>query len=746
MKNSLSVIFALLISVLCFSQNGINYKALIKDGSGNVVANQMITVQFSILTGIAQTNVYQETHTPITDINGVVIINIGEGTVDSGDFSIIDWGSNEHFLNVKINTGAGLTDMGTTQFKSVPYANFAEDTRKGTLNDAYDKGGNGAGRIIDATDGNVEVKGDGFTVKTAANDATLFADGLTNRVGVGTDTPQGALDISSTNAGLVLPRVSSIEDVTDGDGNPPVDGTMVFDTSSNRFCMFTGGDWVCLGFDSNGNATAINTALSDYELSDQSYFKASNATSADYFGMSVAMSGDGLTMAIGAPNEGSSATTINGDQTNTSNYRGAVYIFHYDGTQWLQQAYIKPSSVYFSFGLSVSLDFTGNTLVAGRDNEVFVFRRSGSTWTEQQQILYPQPFWGRFGAQVDLSNDGNTVAISAYTNTSTDTGVGASQAHSTSTVYYYGGVYIYSFNGTAWVEEEFFKANVIDNDFFGVKIALSGDATVLVVGAPSEDSDAVGVNGDENNDLAPDSGAVYVYRKIASAWQFEAYLKASNTESNDRFGHSLAISGDGHTIVVGAPYESGGFSGINASNGLNNYKPGSGAAYVFNDITGPWVQEAYIKSSVLDNSDFLGFNSLAINENGSLIAIGSYEEDSLAKGVNSMPSTDNGLSKSGAVILFQKAQGNWTQSKMLKATNPRAGNQLSRAEYSIPALINSNFTNFIHYSSNIAMNANGDTIIAGCLYESSNATGIQGNQEDTSAIRAGAVYMYNKVD
>ena len=113
---------AILIVVTSFAQNGINYKAIAKDGNGNIVANDLIQVNFSILQGTAQTNVYEESHSQSTDANGVIILNIGEGTVVSGDFTTIDWASDEHYLNVQINTGNGLVDMGTTQFKTVPYA------------------------------------------------------------------------------------------------------------------------------------------------------------------------------------------------------------------------------------------------------------------------------------------------------------------------------------------------------------------------------------------------------------------------------------------------------------------------------------------------------------------------------------------------------------------------------------------------------------------------------------------------
>ena len=72
------------------------------------------------------------------------IVNIGLGTPISGDFTTIDWGSDDHFLNVQINTGGGLTDMGTTQFMAVPYALSAA---------------NAASKIDDLTDGKSDSDG-----------------------------------------------------------------------------------------------------------------------------------------------------------------------------------------------------------------------------------------------------------------------------------------------------------------------------------------------------------------------------------------------------------------------------------------------------------------------------------------------------------------------------------------------------------------------------------------------------------
>src|SRR5690606_310322 len=151
MKTKLITIIALLIGVFTTAQQGINYKALIKDDFGNVLVNQSVTVQFTILQGVSQTNVYQETHTVSTDANGIVITNIGNGTVNNGNYSTIDWGSNDHFLNVQIDSGSGLVDLGTTQFKAVPYALYAETSgNNATGLEALDEG-NGIGwRLIDS--------------------------------------------------------------------------------------------------------------------------------------------------------------------------------------------------------------------------------------------------------------------------------------------------------------------------------------------------------------------------------------------------------------------------------------------------------------------------------------------------------------------------------------------------------------------------------------------------------------------
>ncbi len=130
MKNTLTLLIALLISLSSFAQivNGFNYKAVIKDGSGNLVTGQTIDIRFTIYyTDPAQNDVYQEKHSPTTDDNGIIIVNMGEGNQLSGSFSGIDWNLGNYHLKTEIDLEQdnSYIDLGDTDFKAVPFARLA---------------------------------------------------------------------------------------------------------------------------------------------------------------------------------------------------------------------------------------------------------------------------------------------------------------------------------------------------------------------------------------------------------------------------------------------------------------------------------------------------------------------------------------------------------------------------------------------------------------------------------------------
>ncbi|NNM30549.1 MAG: integrin, partial [Akkermansiaceae bacterium] len=145
-----------------------------------------------------------------------------------------------------------------------------------------------------------------------------------------------------------------------------------------------------------------------------------------------------------------------------------------------------------------------------------------------------------------------------------------------------GGPFVIELTGTglsplAIAQQAYLKAsNTGADDWFGSAVAVSGNT--VVVGAPFEGSSATGVNGNQDDNSAVRAGAVYVFTFDGESWEQEAYLKASNTDPDDRFGQTVAISGD--TIVVGAYFEDGGAAGVGA-NQNDNSAGNAGAAYVF---------------------------------------------------------------------------------------------------------------------------------------------------------------------
>ena len=99
-------------------------------------------------------------------------------------------------------------------------------------------------------------------------------------------------------------------------------------------------------------------------------------------------------------------------------------------------------------------------------------------------------------------------------------------------------MHLFTRNGEGiWSQEAYLKAsNSGAEDQFGVSLSLSGSGDTLAVGAMQEDSAATGIDGDQNNNDAKDSGAVYVFTRNADGWSQQAYIKASNTEADDGFG------------------------------------------------------------------------------------------------------------------------------------------------------------------------------------------------------------------
>ena len=125
-----TLMFIFTMSIMAQSPEMFSYQAVVRDGSGNLVTNSNVGMQVSILQGSASgTEVYVETFTPTTNDNGLVTVEIGNGTVVSGDFTAIDWNDGPYFIKIETDPAGGTnyTVIGTSQLLSVPYAMHAKE-------------------------------------------------------------------------------------------------------------------------------------------------------------------------------------------------------------------------------------------------------------------------------------------------------------------------------------------------------------------------------------------------------------------------------------------------------------------------------------------------------------------------------------------------------------------------------------------------------------------------------------------
>jgi hypothetical protein len=543
------------------------------------------------------------------------------------------------------------------------------------------------------------------------------------QIGIGTTTPQGALDVSSNNMGLVIPIVTDLNAVTTPGGDEPVNGTIVFDASNNRLCLRLSGRWSCFGEDGSGGSAFSNIYPPPTLFTTQeAYLKASNIGSGDQFGNSVSISDDGNTLVIGAQGERSNSAT---DQNNNSaSFSGAVYVFIKSSSNWTQEAYLKASNIDANdnFGSTLSLSADGNTLAvaalgedsssptdqlddfAGFSGAVYIFSRSGTTWTQQAYLKASNiGSSDRFGRSVALSGDGNTLAIGAHQEDSNSAVDQTNNSAGNS-----GAVYIFTRSGTSWSQEAYIKASNIGNsDQFGTSVALSDNGNTLAVGAIGE---ASGNAADQSDNYAFNSGAVYIFTRSGTNWSQEDYLKASNIGSNDQFGISVTLSGDGNTLAIGADRE----ASNSVDNPSNNSVFNSGAVYIFIRSGSIWTQEAYLKASTIGESDQFG-EFVYLSNDGNTLAVSARRERSKIP----TDQSDNSAFDSGAAYVFTREGSAWSQKDYLKASNLESGDL---------------------FSSSVAISGDGSTLVVGALGEDS---ALQTNQNNNSFNTSGAAYVFS---
>ena len=312
----------------------------------------------------------------------------------------------------------------------------------------------------------------------------------------------------------------------------------------------------------------------------------------DQFGFSLALSGDGNTLAVGALTEDSAAQQINGNQSDDSaQSAGAVYVFtrtrQHVGAAGLRQERRTWRPVMI-FGFSVALSFDGNTLAAAAFDEdgagrginpphdnasqnsgaLYVFTRQSGAWSQQAYIKGSKGETSDgFGFATAISDDGNTIAVGAGDEACLTPGIDPPGCADDAPPLrganiWVGAAYVFVRNGTTWTEQAFIKAQqraavqLVRRQAGAERRRQHAGRLRLPRGQrgprrPSADGRSRSCIQDylnpwrEHRNQAEESGAVYLYTRSGSTWTAGAYIKGSNTDAGDEFGSAVALSGDG---------------------------------------------------------------------------------------------------------------------------------------------------------------------------------------------------------
>jgi hypothetical protein len=312
------------------------------------------------------------------------------------------------------------------------------------------------------------------------------------------------------------------------------------------------------------------------------------------FGTSVALSADGTIALIGAPLDSFTAAA-----PNTSSFdQGAAWVFTASGTTWSQQAKLISGDPGNDdgFGTSVALSADGAAALIGApddrdgtasspDGSVSVFTGSGSSWTQQTELVDnpggTPDIAAHFGASAALSANGNTALIGGPNDASL-----------------LGAAWVFTGSGSSWTQQAKLVDSTADSDArFGASVALSADGGTALIGGPSENTD---------------NGAAWVFTGSGSSWTQRAKLVETSDAGGAFSGGSVALSANGNTALIGGP----------------NDKSELGAAWVFTGSGSSWTQQAVLTDSTADTDAAFG-TGVALSASGGTAMMGAPFDNNL---------------------------------------------------------------------------------------------------------------------
>jgi hypothetical protein len=335
----------------------------------------------------------------------------------------------------------------------------------------------------------------------------------------------------------------------------------------------------------------------------------------DEFGQSVAVSGDGRTVIVGAI-EGA-------DPENRSFAIGAAYVFDRSGDEWQETARLTADDGDNDdeFGWSVAMADDGQTAIIGAPGDrisndwyagsAYIFERDKSGWQQAAKLTADDGDRDdNFGNSVALSGDGSTAIVGAVLD---------EDPHGESA----GSAYVFEQSGGWQQTTKLVAEDGNERDSFGASVALSGDGGIAAIGAV----------GDETSNGAL-TGSAYVFEQ-SDNWQQTTKLTAEDGESWERLGSSITMSATGETVIIGS------------SRDQDPAGDNTGSAYVF-EQNGDWQQTAKLSADDGDSHDYFG-NSIAVSSEGRTVIVG-------ARGDDSADAEDT-----GSAYVFEHTETGWQQ-------------------------------------------------------------------------------------
>ena len=229
------------------------------------------------------------------------------------------------------------------------------------------------------------------------------------------------------------------------------------------------------------------------------------------------------------------------DETNSD--EGAVYIFNRSGTTWSETQRIVPSDKTSNTKFGISVDIAGDYAIFGGDSAVYVYYKSGGTWSQQQKIANPYEAGNGHSGPTNAVNFGTDGEISI--NAAGDTiAVGARGQFNLP-----GYVFVFTRSGTTWTLQQALRSsNTANEDLFGWSVSLDGTGDTLSVGAKYTST----------------GGKAYIFTRTGTTWTEVKDFTASDVAANWEFGEGVAIDGSNGKVVVGARQNSSSASGQGA--------------------------------------------------------------------------------------------------------------------------------------------------------------------------------------